>query len=221
MSIGFLLTRERVRSPRGFVGPWMAVPLVLLAVGLFVLPVALLFRYSFYTHVPGRIMVPAWTLANYAKFFRDPFFLDVTWVTIRIGLFTTVSALLIAYPLAYLFARSPRFRAIQISLLVAPLLVNVVVRVYGWRVLLADVGLVNAVLVKLGVVNEPIRFLNSLPGVVIALVHVLLPYMVLTISSVIEGIDIALEEAAATLGGAFHYASPKLGEEFPQFVIFY
>lgn len=200
MSTEAPVPRGRLEGAHTFVGPWMVVPLLLVSVALFVLPVLSLFRYSFYTHLPGRIMVPVWTVANYAKFFRDPFFWGVTRVTIEIGLLTTVSALVIGYPLAYLFARYPRFRAVQMSLLVAPLLVNVVVRVYGWRVLLADVGLVNALLVRLGVAAEPISFLNSLPGVVIALVHVLLPYMVLSISSVIEGVDVALEEAAATLG---------------------
>jgi putative spermidine/putrescine transport system permease protein len=180
----------------------MVAPLLVVAVALFVVPLLALLRYSFNVHVPGRFMIPAWTLANYAKFARASFFWQVTWVTIEIGLVTTLLALLFGYPLAYFFARRPSFRALQMSLLVAPLLVNIVVRVYGWRVLLSDVGLLNRALTAAGVIHEPIGFMNSISGVVIALVHVLLPYMVLSIASVLEGVDVALEEAAATLGAS-------------------
>lgn len=186
---------------RGAVGGTVpTVPLLVLMLGFFVLPLASLFLYSFYTHVPGQIMSRVFTLANYMKFVRDLFFWNALWVTIKIGLATTVCTLLIGYPLAYYFARSSFHRGLQLALLVSPLLVNIVIRVYGWRVLLSDVGLINKLLMGLGLVSYPVQFMNNTSGVIVALVHVLLPHMVLSISGVLEGISTSLEEAAATLG---------------------
>lgn len=175
-------------------------PIVIVSVGLFVVPLFSLFVYSFYTHTPGRIMEPILTLNNYRKFFSDPFFLGVLWTTIRIGIVTTLTTILLAYPLAYYFARYPRFRGLQMALLVSPLLVNIVIRVYGWRVLLAEQGLVNRALLTIGIIHEPLQLMNSMTGIIISLVHVLLPYMVLSIATALEGIDQSVEEAAATLG---------------------
>jgi putative spermidine/putrescine transport system permease protein len=147
-------------------------------------------------------MVPAFTLANYVRFLADPFHLAVLWKTIAMGLWVTAWCLVLGYPVAYTLARlrSRRLRALLVTCLLVPLMTSVVVRSYGWMILLANSGLVNQALLALGLVETPVQLLFNLTGVVIALVAILLPYMVLTLVPVIQNVDAALEEAAQSLG---------------------
>lgn len=191
---------KRQHSPQPLSGTWTVLPLILFSVAFFILPLIALFRYSFYLPVPSGIMEPGFTLENYQKFFSDSFFYNAVWITIKNGIVTTLVTLLLGYPIAYFFVRYPKYRGLQLAVLVSPLLVNIVIRAYAWRVLLSDTGLVNTWLLNLGIVGEPISFINSNIGVIIVLSHILLPFMVLAISSSIEGIDHSLEEAGATLG---------------------
>jgi putative spermidine/putrescine transport system permease protein len=168
----------------------------------FAAPIALLVAYSFYEARPGGAMVPALTLANYVRFLGDPFHLAVLWKTVAMGLWVTAWCLVLGYPVAYTLARlrSRRLRALLVACLLVPLMTSVVVRSYGWMILLANSGLVNEALLALGLVDTPVQLLFNLTGVVIALVAILLPYMVLTLVPVIQNVDAALEEAAQSLG---------------------
>jgi putative spermidine/putrescine transport system permease protein len=118
------------------------------------------------------------------------------------GLWVTAWCLVLGYPVAYTLARlrSRRLRALLVACLLVPLMTSVVVRSYGWMILLANSGLVNEALLALGLVDTPVQLLFNLTGVVIALVAILLPYMVLTLVPVIQNVDAALEEAAQSLG---------------------
>lgn len=147
-------------------------------------------------------MKEAWTGANYLKFVSDPFYMRAMANTLVIGVSTVLTTMLIGFPFAYLLARSQAGRSIQLTCLLAPLLVNIVVRVYGWNVLLAENGVLNTLLLGIGIIREPFQILYTPRAVVLALTHVLLPYMVLAIFSVIDGMDPSCEEAAKTLGAS-------------------
>jgi ABC-type spermidine/putrescine transport system permease subunit I len=137
----------------------------------------------------------------YVKIFTDAYYLRVIADTIVLGVVVTVICAIVGYPLAYAIARSSGTRkSLLIFAIVIPLLVNVVVRSFGWMVLLSGKGLVNWVLNSLGI--PPISLMYQWSGVVIALVHVLLPFMVLSLASTLETLDPALEEAAAVLGAS-------------------
>jgi putative spermidine/putrescine transport system permease protein len=113
----------------------------------------------------------------------------------------TLITLVLGYPLAYWLARlETRWKTVLLVMTIFPLLTSAVVRSFGWMVLLYRTGLVNQVLLRLGIVDAPLTLMYSLTGVVIALAEVLMPFMVLTLYGVIRGIDRNLEEAAMDLG---------------------
>jgi putative spermidine/putrescine transport system permease protein len=149
-------------------------------------------------------MIPAFTLAQYRRFLGDPFYLYVLWRTVLLGLWVTAWCIVLGYPLAYVLARtrSRTVRSVLVTLLLVPLMTSVVVRSYGWMILLANNGLINKALLALGLTSAPVQLLFNTTGVVIALVAILLPYMVLTLVPVIQNIAPALEEASQSLGAS-------------------
>ncbi len=158
-------------------------------------------RFSFNTWSAARGMAPAWTLANYVAFASDPFHYKALLTTLRIGLIVTVTALLLGYPVAYLLAVSRR-KHLLLFLIVLPLMMDVLVRAYGWIVLLSRSGLVNRVFVATGMFARPMQFLGTETAVVLELLHEVLPFMILPIAGVLQRIDPALREAAVGLGAA-------------------
>ncbi len=138
-------------------------------------------------------------LGQYVKILGDAYYLDVAAATVGLSLAVTAGALVIGYPYALLLARARGpMKTALLFLVVAPLLVNVVVRTFGWMVIFGRSGALNALL---GWLDLPrLDILNSWTAIWIALVHVLLPFMVLSIASTLETLDPALEQAAATLG---------------------
>jgi ABC-type spermidine/putrescine transport system permease subunit I len=158
-------------------------------------------RFSFNTWSAARGMAPAWTLANYVAFASDPFHYKAFLTTLRIGLIVTVTAILLGYPVAYLLAVSRR-KHLLLFLIVLPLMMDVLVRAYGWIVLLSRSGLVNRVFVGMGMFARPMQFLGTETAVVLELLHEVLPFMILPIAGVLQRIDPALREAAVGLGAA-------------------
>jgi putative spermidine/putrescine transport system permease protein len=179
-------------------------PALLLLLFAFVAPLAILLAYSFYESRAGGVMIPAFTLGQYLRFLGDPFYLYVLWRTVLLGIWVTAWCIVLGYPLAYILARtrSRHLRGILVTLLLVPLMTSVVVRSYGWMILLANGGLVNKTLLALGVTQTPVQLLFNTTGVVIALVAILLPYMILTLMPVIQNIPPALEEASQSLGAS-------------------
>jgi putative spermidine/putrescine transport system permease protein len=188
------------RNPRlavaGLVGP----ATLYVGIGLLV-PLAILLRYSLNQFVPGKFMVDALTVENYVKFFTDIYYTGVLMRTVRVALVTTVICLVTAFPLAYVLARThTRYKTMLIMLVVLPLFVGNAVRAAGWMVAFGNKGLVNASLMGLGALSQPLEIMFSEPAVIIGITAVNLPFMVLTLQSVLEGIDRSLEEAAFNLG---------------------
>nr|WP_279588072.1 ABC transporter permease [Thalassobacillus devorans] len=108
-----------------------------------------------------------------------------------------------AFPIAYILARmTSNWKGVLIALVVFPLLVGNIVRDIGWISFFSENGLVNRIITKIGLTDGPVQFLETPPAVIIAIANVVLPYMILTIQSVIERINPALEEAAIDLGAS-------------------
>jgi putative spermidine/putrescine transport system permease protein len=189
---------------RGTTGALLATPASLLVIIVIVVPAIQLFRYSFNHFDPTQLMVAALTLENYRAFFSDAYYLDVLGTTLKIAALCTLLSLLCGYPVAYALARSQsRFKSLLVIALVFPLLVGNVVRAAGWMVILGNAGFINVLLVHLGIIQHPVRLLYTPLAVVVGTTGVVLPYMILTLQSVLEGLDLSVEEAARNLGAGF------------------
>lgn len=186
------------------IGASMAFPASLVVLLIVIVPILLLFRYSFDHFDPVHTLTAGFTFENYTKFFADAYYRNVFYTTLWVSALCTVLALVLGFPVAYFLAKTQsRHKSLLIILLVFPLLVGNVVRAAGWMVILGNAGVVNAVLVGLGLVPEPIKLLYTPTAVVIGTTAVVLPYFILTLQSVLEGIDFAVEEAAQNLGANF------------------
>jgi putative spermidine/putrescine transport system permease protein len=194
------VTAERPGASRGLAAAALVTPAtIVVAVGLLV-PIAILFRYSLNRFVPGRLMVEAVTVENYVKFFTDPYYVTVLLRTFRVAAVCMVLCLVFGFPLAYVLARTrTRWKSVLIMLVVLPLFVGNAVRAAGWMVMFSNKGLLNTVLAWLGLgARAPLIYTET--AVIVGITAVNLPFMVLTLQSVIEGIDPSVEEAALTLG---------------------
>jgi putative spermidine/putrescine transport system permease protein len=121
--------------------------------------------------------------------------------SMALGICTAAGTLLIGYPIAYYLARSTsRWRHYVFVVIFVPLLFSIVIRTFGWIVLLGSNGLLNGLLIQLGAIEAPIVWLYNFPMTVVGLVHVFLPFMVLSILSSLSRIDRRIEEAASILG---------------------
>lgn len=140
-------------------------------------------------------------LDNFSKFFGDPFYLNILKTTLWVSVKVTVFCLLLGYPTAYFMARTKsRMKNILMIVILFPFLVSAVVRSYGWMVILGNKGLLNQLLQGIGLIQTPLKIMNTETAVVIGLVHLLLPYMILSITSVVQSIDKNVEYAAYSLG---------------------
>jgi putative spermidine/putrescine transport system permease protein len=191
--------REGGGSGLGSVG--LAGPATLVVAAVLGLPLVLLFRYSLNQYDRYDMMVEAFTLANYASIVQDAFFRSVLLRTIGIAAISTAITAVLAFPVAYFIARAPvRWKSALIICVVFPLLVGNLVRAAGWMAVMGNRGFLNQALIGLGVIGEPMEILYTPAAVVTGIVAVVLPFMILTLQSVIENIDPSLEEAAGSLG---------------------
>jgi ABC-type spermidine/putrescine transport system permease subunit I len=144
---------------------------------------------------------PTWTLDNYRRLIGDTVFLQVLWTTLRTASVVTVGCLLLGYPVALALSRLQRGAASVVLIIVLlPFWTSVLVRSYAWMVLLGRKGLINEALLAAGLTDAPLKLLNTPLAVHVAMIHILLPYMILPIASVLRQIDRALPRAAAGLG---------------------
>lgn len=144
----------------------------------------------------------SFTLRHFERIAEDLYYWEILWATLRLGLLTTLAALLLGYPLALLLARtrSATARTLLLMAVLAPMVMGLVVRTYAWLGILSNGGVVNGTLRALGVIDAPLPLLGSEAAVVVALCHVYVPFMILTLTGVIARIDPKLEEAARGLG---------------------
>lgn len=168
----------------------------------FVAPLAIMFTYSFQKFDgPAQVGPVEYTLENYTKFFRDLFYWEVLGHTLLVAAVVATLAVIIAFPLAYTLARSKsRWKPLLILVVVLPLITNLVVRNYGWMVILSDNGLLNTMLQALNLPTVHLMF--STAGVILALTQVLAPFAVFSLYGVIQQINPYLEESVRGLGGS-------------------
>jgi len=194
------LTLHVARAPYAWL---LALPVLFLGTALF-FPLLKMLLISFREFDIARIVGENFTLQHYSKLFFDPFYQGILLRTLRLGATVALACLVLAYPIAYYLARSTgRAKGWLVFLLLAPLMVGIVVRTYGWIILLGDNGSVNQFLRATGLVERPVRLLFTEWAVIIGLTEVLMPYMVLPLISSLQKVDRSLEEAAATLGASF------------------
>src|SRR5471030_1693956 len=195
------LVAEKPRGQGWTASALLAPATIFIAISLFA-PLGILFRYSLNDFIPQtKTMVEALTVANYVKFFTDPYYTAALGTTIKVSLLVTVVCLIVGFPLAYVVARTQsRFKHLLIIATVLPLFVGNSVRAAGWMVVFGNKGFVNASLMGLGLIQQSIEIMFTEKAVIIGIIAVDLPFMVLSLQSVIEGIDRAVEEAAFSLG---------------------
>lgn len=187
--------RRTAVEPVVLLGPGLAFYAVFVA-----LPLLLVVAYAFATR--GRFGGVQWTL-NLDNFSRalDPLYLDVLRGSVGIALTTTVLALAIGYPTAYAITKlPPRWRPVALVLVVVPFWTNFLIRIYAWIVLLNSQGMLNDMLVGLGITDERIGLLYTPGAVVAGLLYAYLPLMILPLYAAIEKVDAELLEASANLG---------------------
>jgi putative spermidine/putrescine transport system permease protein len=176
----------------------------------FLLGVPVAFMTAFFI-VPFLVVVVAsfqtgqgeWSLANYARIFKDTYYSNVLYTTFKLSLMSTLVSFLIGYPIAYYIVNvlhSRLSRRICYILVIMPLFTSNIVRSFGWIILLGRQGLVNTTLVTLGIADRPMPLLFTELSIVIGLTYILVPFMVLTVASVLQTIDKSLVEAALDLG---------------------
>lgn len=184
--------------------PWLwLLPAGAVLIPFFLLPLGIVIRNSFYIDDPMGLMVPGFTGANYLKVLTDPYYVSVFTNTLIVAAGVTVATLVIGYPFAQFVVRLTGFSAnLMLWCVYLPLYVSVIMRAFGWTIILADSGLVNEALLHLGLIHEPIRMLFEVEGMVIGITHRYLPLMLIPLIAALQKIDLDLEKASANLGAS-------------------
>ncbi|HTP84917.1 MAG TPA: ABC transporter permease [Alphaproteobacteria bacterium] len=198
---GSALAGARPRSAAPDVWLWVLLPTIGVLGLIFGLPLADLIAVSVHDMTGPAQVGDTLTFEHYGAFVTDPFFLVMVARTFWLGFLVVALCLAIGYPVAYYLARTTsRWRGMALFLVISPLLVSAIVRNIGWFPILGGSGMVNWLLMSLGIIDAPLRLISNFTGVVIGLVHALLPLMILTLTTVIQRVEPELEEAAANLG---------------------
>lgn len=177
----------------------LTLPLALCFVSLFLAPLLLLIGVSFFDD--DKITQPGF--GQWVKFFGDPFSYKVIADTLLLGVKTVCATVLLGYPLALLYLDAPpRLQKVLIFIIVMPLLLSVVVRTFAWIVMLGRDGVINQLLLGLGIISEPLRLLQTELGLVISLTQIEMPLMLLPLISVMSRLDPNLRDASAALGAS-------------------
>jgi putative spermidine/putrescine transport system permease protein len=180
---------------------WLTAPSVLVMLAFVALPLVLTLSMSLYPYDPTQMMGSTMTSANYAEVLSDDYFHVIFVRTFGMAFLVTLICIAIGVPEAYVLSRlSSQWRAVSMVVVLGPLLISVVVRTLGWAVLLGSEGLINKTLLMVGLIDAPIKMLYTFTGVVIALTHVLMPFMVLAVWASLQKLDRATEQAAESLG---------------------
>ena len=168
-----------------------------------VLVLAVLFAYPLFGIVTRSVYKGGYTLDMYRQIFRVSVYLQVLLATFKVSALVTIVCFALGYPLAYMLAtRRPQTAQLLMIIVVLPFFTSIIVRTYAWMVLLGRNGIVNQYLLALGLTDKPLLLLYNQGGVVIGMSYVLLPYMVLTVYSVMRSIDPRLVRAAHSLGAS-------------------
>jgi putative spermidine/putrescine transport system permease protein len=186
-------------TPQPFLRTFVA-PAALCAIA-FIAAMAAVLQFSVRAYIPGSLEPGGLTLDNFTALLKPLYarvFIDTVWICFLTAFWT----LIVGYPLAYalVHVRSQVAKSAILITVVTPLFLGEVVRTYSWIVVLGNNGFINSVLLKLGIIDEPIQFMFTTFGVVIALVHVTMPVMVIMLAAALAHIDRDYQRAAESLG---------------------
>ena len=183
-------------------GYLLSAPALALFVGLLIVPLGLTLVLSFnlFDYEVG-VKSDSYTLANYVSLLSDSYFYEIFWRTFWISALVTLLCVVIGVPEAYILSRmGTPWRSIFLILILTPLLISVVVRAFGWSLLLGADGLINQAIAALG--GRPVKMLYTPFAVILALVHVMLPFMIIPVWTSLQKLDPAAEQAAQSLGAS-------------------
>ncbi|OCC06199.1 ABC transporter permease [Labrys sp. WJW] len=190
-----LSARDRLR-------PWYLLsPTLIVLTVLMVVPIVIMTVFSFYEFVTAGVEKQVFTTANWHEFFTDSFYHLFLWKTVKVAAITAILCALLGYPPAYFIAMTrTRHKWLLLLLLIVPFWISFTIRTFSWIHILGEQGIINVVLMKIGLISEPLRMLYTQGSVIMGMIHFLLPYMILNIYVSLEGIDRNLISAARTLG---------------------
>lgn len=175
----------------------LALPLLAFFVAAFLAPLCVLIGVSLFAEPEMKTL----SAAQYMKFLGDAFNLSILWGTLWLGVKATLLCLLFGYPFAWIAARAPaRWQSALVFVVILPILTSVVVRTFSWIVILGREGILNKMLVGLGLASEPVRLLFTEGGVILVLAQVQMPLMVLPLLTTLTRMDPNLADASAALG---------------------
>jgi ABC-type spermidine/putrescine transport system permease subunit I len=185
-------------------GIWPAVPALAYLLIFLVMPMVTLLAFGFVRIERGRIAGDSFTLAYLWAALQDDLVWRLMWRSFRIAVISSLATLILAYPVAYLFAEARGiWRTMILVAVVSPLLTSALVRAYAWLVILGGRrGIVNQTLLSLGVIDQPLRILNTDWAVLIGMTQIHLPFMILPLLAVLAERDRRLEEASLNLGAS-------------------
>lgn len=179
---------------------WLVMPYALWALVFSIIPIVLIAIYSFCSRSPYGDIIYEFTWDNYKRFL-EPIYLNVLWRSVVLAAQSTIICFLLGYPMALIIARSPvKKRSLMILLFILPLWTNFLLRTYAWMVLLRDQGVINQMLIALGIIQAPMNLMYTNGAVLLGMVYNFLPFMVLPIYAVLAKLDHSLIEAAEDLG---------------------
>lgn len=183
----------RIVSLGALLGP----AVLILGVGL-VWPFVMMARMSVLDRFPDPTGL---TLEYYHTVLTDPYFLRIIGRTFSLAVVVTAITAVVGYPVAWFLARSrSRWKHLVFLGVISPLMVSIIVRSIGWTIILGNEGFINALLTALGIIDTPLRLMQSFWSMVAGMVHILIPFMVLSVASVLGKIDPAYAEAATVMG---------------------
>lgn len=191
---------------------WLMIAPAAVLLGVFLLvPYLNIVLMSFRPPATGAPYGPGLTLENYQRALTDGYYLGQLGSTLWIALLTTAATLLVGFPVAWQLARSrSRWRPVLYGIVLSPLLVGIVVRSFGWTILLGNNGVLNKAARSLGLTLAPLPLMYNTLGIVIALTHVFLPFMILPVMAALQTIDPALEAAGRSLGATRRVAFRRI-----------
>ena len=173
----------------------LLLPAMIALLFFFIYPISSVFLQSLFS--------PEFTFKHYAYFFENSLYIRVMWITFQISILSTMSSLIVGYPVAYVLRRAkPGIRNIFLLAITLSFMISLLVRNYSWIIVLQRTGVINTVFNYFGLIDQPLKILHNKFGVMVGMTHIFIPYIIFPIYSVMMGIDLNLEKAAQNLGAS-------------------
>lgn len=194
---------EDTRANRLIAPYLLSAPAIILYIAMLGAPLLMTFILSFNAFDFNKGVIPTYSLANYAEIVTDSYFHEVFLRTFGLALIVTLICAVIGAPEAYILSRMRNpWRSIFLVVILGPLLISVIVRTLGWALLIGGSGVINTTLRAMGLIDEPFNLMFTFAGMTIALVHVLVPFMVISVWASLQKLDPSVEHAGHSLGAS-------------------